>query len=532
MSLDLLRKRNSILTKALLVVIAVTFVIGFGFSYENFGFGGGVPQGTVADVNGEKISLTEFYRARDNLYRQYGQQGDMPEALTDFIEVSALNQLIDLKLLSQKASELGFRVTDEELGESIRTNPAFLIEEQFIGQEAYKIFIEQSTNQSVGQFEKRYREELLAQKLIDFINQTVKVTDGELYNSFRMQNEKVNLYFITFSPDNFLGSISLTREELKSYYEKNKSEFKTPELRSIRYITLSPEIFENRVNVSDEEIEAYYRAYKDEFKTEEQETLPLSEVKKDIRDKIKKQRGEYLRDDFLNKLDDTYLERPLDEISNENGVEKINEIKAFSIDENVEGIPLQVRKRAFSLNEGEKNNMLAGNTIWIIELSEIIPSRQKELSESEDRILDKIKFSKAKDQARLKSEELLKELNTNGKDIIKIAKSEGLEVNETGFFNRLGNVPKINSQDLKLDAFSLTEESPLGSEIYVSGDNFYIVSLKEFQRVDPNELEEKKAELREIEISQRRANLLQNWLQKLRNEAKIIANESIFSQQG
>ena len=532
MSLDLLRKRHSILTKGLLIVIAVTFVIGFGFSYENFGFGGGVSQGTVADVNGEKISITDFYRARDNLYRQYGQQGDVPEALTEFIEVSALNQLIDLKLLSQKARELGFRISDEELGESIRSNPAFQVNGQFIGREAYKTLVEQSTNQSTGQFEKRYREELLAQRLIDFINKTVKVTDDELYNLLRMQNEKVNLYFVAFSPDSFSDSISPTRGEIESYYEKHKSEFKIPELRSIKYITLSQAFFESRVNVSDEEIEAYYRAYQDEFKTEEQETLPLSEVGENIVDKVKKQRGEYLRDDFLDKLDDTYLERPLDEISNENGVEKINESKAFSIDEYVEGIPLQVRKRAFSLSEGEKNNILAGNTIWIIELSELIPSHHKELSESEDEILDKVKFSKAKDEARLKSEELLEELNKDGKDIIEIAKSKGLEVEETGFFNRLGNVPKINSPDLRLDVLSLKEESRLGSEVYVSGDNFYIVSLKEIQEVDPNELEEKKADLRETEISQRRTSLLQNWLQKLRNGAKIIANESVLSQQG
>jgi len=243
MSLDLFRKRNSMLTRGLLIVIVVTFVIGFGFSYENFGFGGGVPQGTVADVNGEKISLTDFYRARDNLSRQYGQQGDVPEALTNFIEVSALNQLIDLKLLSQKARDLGFRVTDGELGESIRSNPAFQINGQFVGKDAYRTVTEQSTNQSVGQFEKRYREELLAQKLIDFVNQTVKVTDDELYDSFRIQNEKVNLYFIAFSPDDYLGSVSPTREEIEMYYENHKSEYKTPELRSIRHIKFSPEFF-------------------------------------------------------------------------------------------------------------------------------------------------------------------------------------------------------------------------------------------------------------------------------------------------
>ena len=121
MLLDLLRKSQGWFVKGILILLAITFVVGFGFNYSRFGFGGKVAQGNAAEVNGEGIPILDFYRARDRLRRQYQQSGAPEGALNyNFIDIAVLDQLIDLKLLSQKAKELGFRVTDQELSESIR----------------------------------------------------------------------------------------------------------------------------------------------------------------------------------------------------------------------------------------------------------------------------------------------------------------------------------------------------------------------------------------------------------------------------
>src|SRR3970040_184275 len=167
MILDMLRKGQTWVTKGILIVLAITFAFGFGFSFSNFGFGGKVPEGTSAEVNGQKISLLDFYRARERLRAQYRESGVPEEALNqNFIDMTALNQLIDLQLLSQKAKELGFMVTDEELSEAIRSNSVFQVDGQFIGLNEYRAFVEQRLNQSVSDFEKMYREELLPQKVV------------------------------------------------------------------------------------------------------------------------------------------------------------------------------------------------------------------------------------------------------------------------------------------------------------------------------------------------------------------------------
>ena len=533
MSLDLIRKHNTWFTKGLLILLAITFVVGFGFSFQKFGQLRGVPQGTAAEVNGEKISLMEYLRVRDNLYKQFGQQGEVPEAIQKYINLSALNQLIDLKLLSQKARDIGFRVTDEELSEAIRSNPAFQVDGQFIGAEAYKTLIAQSTNDTVGHFEMKYREELLAQKVINFINETAKVTDEELFNIYNKQNEKINLYFVEFSPENYLNSVSQpTKEEVSSYYETHRDEFKMPELRRIRYYKITPDKLESKVTVTDQEIEAYYNAYPDEFRSGDNGVLPLSDVKEKVVDKIKKQRAKFLKDDFVKGLNENFERSTFTELAHQNGIVDISESKVFADGEAIEGVPLQVVSRAFSIKKGEKAYSIVGDTIWIIEVAEVSLPYQKTLDEAEKEITEKVKMAKAKGSARLKAQEFLDGLNTTKRGIKEFAKSKGVEVEETGFFSRVGNVPKINSGELKKDAFFFEKSKPTASKVYASGDRFYVVSLKEVQEPDAKEFEEKKEKLRENEVAQRRNDILSEWIQNLRKEAKIIPNETIIRPRG
>ena len=78
MSLNLFRSRNQWVTKLILIVIAVVFTFGFGYSFINFGSLGGASEGIAAEVNGETITITEYYRIRDNMSRQFQQQGEIP----------------------------------------------------------------------------------------------------------------------------------------------------------------------------------------------------------------------------------------------------------------------------------------------------------------------------------------------------------------------------------------------------------------------------------------------------------------------
>jgi hypothetical protein len=312
----------------------------------------------------------------------------------------------------------------------------------------------------------------------------------------------------------------------------HRGEFKTPELRRIRYYKITPDKLESRVTVTDQEIEAYYNAYPDEFRSEDDDVLPLSNVREKVMGKIKKQRAKFLKDDFVKELDENFERSSFTELAHQNGIVDISESKAFAAGEAIEGIPVQVVSRAFSINKGEKAYSIVGDTIWVIEVAEVSQPYQKKLDEAEKEITEKLKTAKAKESAKLEAQQFLDGLNTSQQGIKEFAKSRGVEVEETGFFSRLDNVPKINSGELKKDAFFFEKSKPVASKVYTSGDRLYVVSLKEIQEPDKKQFEEKKEKLRENEIAQRRNDILSEWIQKLRKEAKIIPNETIIRPKG
>ena len=538
MSLDLIRNKHSWFTKGVLIVIAVTFVLGIGYNLADWGAITNVRSQTAAEVNGEPISLISFNMYRDSIKRQLSPEGgELPAQYAAQINGIALSQLINLKLMSQKARDLGFNITDDELSEAIHSDPSFQSGGIFVGKEQYEQIIRKYFNQDVGEFENEYRDEILARKLSNFIEETAVVTDDELYNVFEKENEKVNLYYIPFSAEDFADKYSPTEEEISESYQKNKGQFTTPELRKIRYVTLGPENFGQNLSVTDEEIASYYEAYSEEFLSEEGKPLPFEDVKEEIKTSLKNSRGEALRQDFLAGLENPESEgKTIDTIAEEFSVKisvKINESEPVSARESMNVVPPAIARQIFGMEKGKTAIIPVGTTLWVTEVGEITPPREKTLEEAREDIRLALKSEKSKQLAQNKANESLEKLKSVKSEKIKAeAEKLGLEVKETGYFSRMEMIPEINVNDLREEAFELDKESGVSNKIYTDSDHFYIVACKEKQDAKSDEFKLKKEELRELELAKQRSDIIQNWLQDMRRQAEIIPNSDLFPAQG
>lgn len=534
MSLDLIRNKHIWLTRIVLILLAIVFILGIGFMSDDFGITPNAANQAAAEVNGEQISLVNFYNMRDGIKRQLGQQGDIPEQYIDQINGIALNQLINAKLLSQKARELGFKVTDDELDDAIRSDPAFQIDGKFVGSERYANFVQQGLNQDVGNFENSYREDLLVGKLTKFIDETIIVTDEDLFNTYKMQNEKVNLYYISFSEDDYTDSYIPTEEEIQEYYEARKSGLKTPELREIRYFTLGPDVFEKNINVSDDEIGSYYNAYPEEFVSEEGELPPLEDVRGEIESKLKTQRGEMLREQFLAAVKSAGEGgKTIDTIAKEYSIESINESGPFPAGKILPEIPPGITRLAFNSETGQTAVIPVGAAIWIMEVKGITPPREKTFDEAREDITASLREEKSSQAARKKAQETLEKLKTVKKNTLGAeAEKLGLKLKETGYFSRMESVPGINAPELAGEAFELDEGETVSNKIYTDRDTFYIVSFKEKQSAHKEDFELKKGELKQQGLDRQRSEIIGNWLQEMRRQAEIIPNSDLLPAQG
>lgn len=534
MSLDLIRTQHSWFTKGILILLAVTFVVGFGFSVSDFGMLAGTSGDSAAKVNGEEIPLTEFYRYRENFRRQNPQVSQLSPAESERVNLRILNFMIDEKLLSQKARELGFRVTDQEVNDFIKSLPAFQIDGQFIGSELYQDRIRNIFNLNPGEFESILREELLARKMEAMIYETALITEEELFNVFLRQNEMVNLYYIPFLSKDYIDTYTPSEEEIKKQFEANGENYKTDERRSIRYITISAEDFENRIEISEEEVTAYYNAYPEEFAAEDGTTKPIEEAREEILSVLRSQRGGAEREEFVSLLEtEGGSDKSIDQLAADYKKDAVNESELFSESDILKEIPPRITRLAFQQSEVGSAIVPLGTSIWVIEVKDIEPSKPMNLEQATEQITAELKNTKARQITRKKAQEALNELRKAKKeDLSAKTKELGFELSETGFFSRLQNVPTINNEELRSEAFEINEATVVSNKLYNNRDDFYIVSVKEKQSIDQEVFDQEKETLKEQELRRQQSNLRQNWLQNLRRESEITPNAALFPSQG
>jgi peptidyl-prolyl cis-trans isomerase D len=255
---------SSWIIKLLLGAIVVVFVLwGVGTNQKSSN-----PE--VASVEGQPISYADFAQAYsqlvDNVRRRFGNDFDEDTLKALGLKEQALNQLIDRAVLIKEAKVMGFRVSDEELAAHILAVPAFQRNGQFDRAQYERVLAQ--LRMTPEMFEAAQHDDLLISKLSDVIARTAKVAEGEAIDWHRWQNATVNLDYVVFAPDQET-IIPPDDDEVRTFFEENKSRYQTPPKRSARYLVFRAADYRPQVRLADDEVAAFYAEHIDEFKTPE-----------------------------------------------------------------------------------------------------------------------------------------------------------------------------------------------------------------------------------------------------------------------
>lgn len=261
------RNAEAAWVKFMFVAIVIVFIFwGMG------GIVGGEKAQYVARVNNDIIPPAEFVRTYNNLYRLYQdvyKENFKPELVKAMaLKEKAVDQLIRVSLLRQEAKRIGLAVGDSEVRDAISGLPAFQQDGRF-NKELY-VRVLRANRLTPGEFEDSEQEQLLVKKLQDLILAGVHVSDAEILDRYRIDNEKVNLRFIKLEAAAFISAVKLTDEDLQAYYDKNRESFREPDRVRIEYVLYPPEKFTGAVQVSDAEVQKYYDEHVAEYEKPEQ----------------------------------------------------------------------------------------------------------------------------------------------------------------------------------------------------------------------------------------------------------------------
>lgn len=262
---DLFRSREKnvrILMGVLLGLIAISML--WYLIPGGSGSMGTQTQNVIATVGDENITAADLQRGLQAVTRG---QSNLPRSIMAMYAPMMLNQLIESKAMAYKAREMGLKVSDQELGDSIENEFAAQLGGKF-DMNIYRSVLSQQ-GLTEREFEERQRESMLASRLENLEMQSLIVSDGEARAEYQRKNLKVGLQYLNFDSKDFTGKVDKNPTLVKAYFDKNRSTFRIPEKRDFDYIVGSAADFVQSARVSESDLQRSYREGMDSYRQPE-----------------------------------------------------------------------------------------------------------------------------------------------------------------------------------------------------------------------------------------------------------------------
>lgn len=466
--LNIMRKNaSSLLIKILLGIIVIVLSL-FGLNTIQKS-----RTSRVALVNGEPISVDTYQYAYnnyvENLKSQYGSNLSQDVLKMFQVKRTVVNSLVSRALMLQEAERLNIRVTNEELATEIHSMDVFQNEGIF-NEELYDYVLKRN-DLTQKAFEVDMRETMLISKLNAFITSGIKVTEGEILEWYDWINASVDIDYVLFDPNSISG-IEPTDEELSSFYEINKENYRTEPLVKVRYMAFRPDNYTDTVNIEDEDILDYYDMNKSEFETEKtvEARHILLMVDEDATEDVveeKRKKAEEIMEMAKSGKDFAELAKEYSEGTTRETGGLLGEFKKGDM-------VAPFSEAAFSMAEGDISEPVRTQFGWhVIKVEKVNEASVSSLEDVSDQIRKKLtkEFSQeiAYDMADEAYDQAMKD-----DDFEKTASDLGIQLQETGYIGQDGTGADTSDPVIFAEAaFELN-----GAEIsYVLniGDSFYLL---------------------------------------------------------
>ena len=516
------RKRNWIIILFLgIIVISFALFVGSG-KFRDQGIG------DVAEINGESISQREFaiqYERAVERYRQMLKGSLTPEMIKGLnIKGSLLEELIQRKLMLQEARTLGLTATDDDLAEHLALAPEFQVGGRFSKDRYLQIL--QTNRLLPAQFEEEQRDHLTIQRLYSVLVDSVHVSEAEVRDRYKIDQEKINLSYIKLPISSFTSQVKLSADDIKKYYERNKESLKQPLRVQLEYVTYPYERFAPAGQISDKEIEEYYQANREE-KFHHPKEIKVGYIS------IKLEPG---ADANQKKNAQTRAEGVVKEARA--GKDFADLAKRFSEDPTAPKggdlgwiapgqLPPPIEKIIFVLAKGAVSDPVetpAGFQIFKAE--DLKPEKTESLKEATPEITNILKTEKAKSEAA-KIADRDREKALSGTELSKLAEESGVKMTVSNWLAAGETLPEIGeNQEFYKNAFAL---APKDVSPVIEGKNgYYLIRLK--ARQEPatppldsvrDQIEKNLKESKAYELASQKGNSLLEQLKKEKDISKL-----------
>ncbi len=226
----------------------------------------------VAAVGETSISQQEFENAlqlqQDRMRKQLGANFNPEMFDTPEMKHSVLDNLVNQRLVLERAKEAKLQVTDERIAQVIGSIDAFRSNGNF-DKGLYESVLK-AQNMTPLIFESRLRDEFAGQQVQDAYVQNGFASNSVAENIIRLNEQQRVVSVAPISLQSFIAQAKIDDAEVKNYYENNQKEFNVLEQAKVEYVKFSVETLLSKTEVSQEDVNRYYQEHQSDFGTPEE----------------------------------------------------------------------------------------------------------------------------------------------------------------------------------------------------------------------------------------------------------------------
>ncbi len=481
-----------------LLILAAAAVALFGLMPNTSQLGAG---GGAAEVNGEIIpigQINQLVKARTKSNPNTKKQSVAEQRA---MRQGVVENLVNRKLVAQKALKLGLVPSGEDILGYISEIPNFQEDGRF-SKVLYLKILEQY--RGVGQdLEANLKEDIAVNRLNSLFEIALKKTSLEEALEKKLKNTNINLEYLVFDKFNISKSIPVNNDDIANFSNTSGAE---------------------------EKISTYFNENKNKYFESEKVDVSQILVKIDTKNK----NGVNEAKAKIDNINKTLNSQNFGKLASKHTEDLKSKGKQGNLGLLSRGLqPPAFDLEAFTLKEGEVSKVFKTSYgFHIIRVNKKVASRQKNLDEVKTLVIsDLIRAEKLSTQVS----SLKESMGSPNLALVESFRSEmGLSWAETGKFTiDRETIPKIGSNDeiLKL-SFGATEAGYILPKIFEIGTSQYIVRVKDLPKIEASAVENKLTGANQFEkyisqmmARQRSMDVLTKWTDTLRERADVKINK-------
>ncbi|MEO6185424.1 MAG: SurA N-terminal domain-containing protein [Steroidobacteraceae bacterium] len=480
------------LTYLVLGALALVFAAWGAYGIVNEGFGGA---DYAAKVNGEKIPAAEvnslWQQQLPQILQAYG--GNLSDAQRAEFQQRLLDNAVRGLATNQYAHKVGFRISDEQLGQAFRSEPAFQIDGKF------DLVAARSRLAAAGLTEAGYVNDLKRSLLINQMFSAIGVSDfltpGESKRLLALLDEERELRYVMLQPDAYLTSEPVDAAAIDAWYKAHAAEFTLPESVKLAYAELALADVAATVAVTDDMVRERYE--KDKASYISPETRRASHILITVDSETSDSKAAATAKDLYGRIK---AGGDFAALAKQYSKDTVSAEKGGDLDWAARDIyEKEFADKLFAMQEGEVSEPVKTRFGYhIIRLDGVRPAAGRSLEDVRAELTVTMRNELAVTQFGTRQDQLQAKLERTGNTLDQLAKEFGMQRGEVADFQRgTGGLPLGSDADLNSAIFSEAsiQQKRVGGPVQLGEDRITIFQVVDHHPAKLKPLDEVRASI-------------------------------------